>query len=335
MPSGVGVQIPSSAPTSPEGNQGDVAKWQGRGLQNLHRRFESGRRLQANQERPFSGALSLCPTRIVRLEYNAALLIRLIALDLDGTLLRSDGSVSARTRAALAALEAARVIAVMVTARPPRRVREIAQGIGFHGVAICGNGAIVYDPANDLVLRQHALEALTARSLIEELRAAIPGICFATESGLTYGQEPAYVPHSVHRLDTEALISDALDLCESGVTKLIALHPARPVDELLSLTRELAGARAEVTHSGSPFVEIAAPGISKAKAVAELCFEWGIDSEEVVAFGDMPNDLPLLAWAGRSIAMANAHPEVRAVTHEVTLSNDDDGVAVILERLLS
>jgi Cof subfamily protein (haloacid dehalogenase superfamily) len=260
-------------------------------------------------------------------------LIRLIALDLDGTLLRSDGGVSNRTRAALAKVEAAQLTVVFVTARPPRRVRQIADDIGFRGLAICGNGAIVYDLASNQITRQTSLEATAASGLIEALRAALPGVCFATEAGLIYGQEPAYTAFSVNRLDTEALIADALDLCRSGVTKLIALHPTHPLEDLMRLTTNLVGNSAEVTHSGSHFIEIAAAGTTKAGALAELCAERSITAGEVIAFGDMPNDLPMLVWAGHSVAVANAHPDVLAVVGEVTLSNDDDGVAVVLERL--
>jgi len=134
--------------------------------------------------------------------------------------------------------------------------------------------------------------------------------------------------------DTDPVFDDAVGLCGSGVTKLIALHPTWSIDDLLRVTLDLAGESATVTHSGAPFVEIAAPGVTKASALAALCTRLGIAPADVVAFGDMPNDLPMLAWAGHSVAVANAHQEVIAAASEVTLANDEDGVAVVLERVL-
>jgi hydroxymethylpyrimidine pyrophosphatase-like HAD family hydrolase len=115
----------------------------------------------------------------------------------------------------------------------------------------------------------------------------------------------------------------------------MAHHTGTPVQELLSQARSIAGDRAVATFSGAPFVEIGAPGAQKSLALAWLCAERGIRPEEVIAFGDMPNDLPMLRWAGHSVAMANAHPEVLREVAEVTTSNDEDGVAVVLERLFS
>lgn len=259
---------------------------------------------------------------------------RLVATDLDGTLLRDDGGVSAWTAAVLARVRALGVPVVVVTARPPRRVREIARATGLGGLAICGNGALVYDLDRDTVVRELRLAAVAARRLVAALREAAPGVCFATEAGLVYGQEPGYAPHSPHAGDVGARLDDALALCADGVTKLIALHPTLPLADLLALAGRLAGEGAIVTHSGSPFVEIAASGVTKASTLAALCADLGIAPGAVIAFGDMPNDLPLLAWAGRRVAVANAHPDVLALADEVTATNNDDGVARTLARLL-
>jgi Cof subfamily protein (haloacid dehalogenase superfamily) len=260
---------------------------------------------------------------------------RLVATDLDGTLLRDDGTVSPYTAGVLARVRAAGIPVVFVTARPPRRAREIARSVGLGGLAICGNGAIVYDLDSETVVRQALLEAVVAHRLIGALREAAPGVCFAVEAGLVYGQEPAYAPHSPHPGDTGGRCDDALVLCAEGVTKLIALHPTLPLDELRPLAHRLAGETAVVTQSGAPFVEIAAPGITKARALADLCRDLGVAPGEVIAFGDMPNDLPMLAWAGYRVAVANAHPDVLAAADEVAAANNEDGVARVLGRLMS
>jgi len=259
---------------------------------------------------------------------------RLVATDLDGTLLRDDGTISAYSATVLNAVQAGGIPVVFVTARPPRRVREIARSVGMGGLAICSNGALVYDLATETVVQQTLLDANSAQRLVGALREAAPGICFATEAGLLYGQEPTYAPHSPHSEDTALRYDDALALCVDGVTKLIALHPTWELDALLLLAQRLVGETAVVTHSGTAFVEIAAPGVTKASALATLCADLGIAPTAVIAFGDMPNDLPLLAWAGHRVAVANAHPDVLALADEVTATNNKDGVALVLARLL-
>ncbi len=260
--------------------------------------------------------------------------IRLIATDLDGTLLRGDGTISARTRATLARIRAAGLTLVAVTARPPRFVRRLAAAEGLVGLAICCNGALVYDLDVGTVVGHTPLVGDTAARLVTALRTAVPGVCFAAEAGERYGWEATYAALDGALVEPGGLTRDALALCAAPVTKLIVRHPSIGADALLPLVRALAGAAASATHSGAPFVEVMAPGIQKAVALAALCADLAVAADETVAFGDMPNDLPLLAWAGYAVAVANAHPEVLGAADEITRTNDDDGVAVVLERLL-
>lgn len=253
---------------------------------------------------------------------------------MDGTLLRSDGSVSTRTHDALARLTDAGIHLVLVTGRPARRVRDLAHALGVRGSVICGNGAVLYDLAEDRIVEQTRMSAELARELIQTLRAQIPEICFAVESGLAITREAAYY-RLRHGADAALQqTADALELAAEGAIKLIAIHPDMPVDALLARVREIVRDRASVTHAGSPFLEIAAAGVTKAWALAAFCERLGIAAGEVLAFGDMPNDVPMLEWAGRAIAVANAHPTVLAVADEVAPSNEHDGVATVIERLL-
>jgi Cof subfamily protein (haloacid dehalogenase superfamily) len=261
--------------------------------------------------------------------------IRLIAADLDGTLLRGDGSISPRTRQALDRAAAAGIAVLLVTARPPRHVRAMTAGLDLEAAAICSNGALVYDLGSDLVLEQTRLPAALANELVIRLRERLPDLCFAVEAGLRFGQEPAFARHIRAYRETEPpRYAEASILCAEGVTKLIALHPRIARDELLAIARELIADRAEVTHSGADIVEIAAAGVTKAWALARYCAARGVARETVIAFGDMPNDTPMLEWAGHGVAVANAHPEVLAIAREHAPSNEEDGVAIVLERLL-
>lgn len=267
--------------------------------------------------------------------YGSTAAVRLIATDLDGTLLRSDGSISPRTRRALDAAARAQVALVLVTGRPPRRVRAISAELGHDALVICSNGALIYDPVREVAVEQTRLPCAEASAIVAELRERMPGITFAVEAGLSFRQEPGYARgNPPHVEPVPPSYVEAAELCADGVTKLIARHPTLDRAELLAIACALIGERASVTHSGADFLEIAAPEVTKAYALSRHCAQRGIRAAEVVAFGDMPNDIPMLQWAGHGVAVANAHPEVLVAGHEVTTSNDDDGVARVLERLL-
>jgi Cof subfamily protein (haloacid dehalogenase superfamily) len=267
-----------------------------------------------------------------RPERDPVLPVRLIATDLDGTLLRSDGTVSERTRRALERAQAAGAVLVLVTARPPRTLRAMAREIGVGGLAICCNGALVYDLDENRIVQHSPLRSEVARGLVVALREEAPGVAFACELGTRYGWEPGYLALKPSVRRQEGIEADALLLCAEPVTKLIVRHPQLPIESLLAIACRLIGDAAHATHSSSSFVEVSAAGVQKGWALARLCSRLGVAASDVVAFGDMPNDLPMLTWAGLGIAVANAHPEVLEAAGETTLSNEEDGVAVVLER---
>jgi hypothetical protein len=260
---------------------------------------------------------------------------KLIATDLDGTLLRSDGQISPRTRAAIAAAQAAGIPVVLVTARPPRVVRDVAEAAGVTGPVVCANGAILYDVGRDAVITHERLGGDLAREFSRALRVLAPNVVFAIEHGHLLGYEPTFPRIFDDGAQApESPVGDVEALCEADVTKLIVHHPGEDPDALAAWVTAHVGQRAFVTHSGGPFVEIGAVGVSKASGLARLCEELCVAAADVVAFGDMPNDLPMLRFAGHGVAVANAHPEVLAEANEVARSNDDDGVARVIERLL-
>ncbi|GAB2770382.1 Cof-type HAD-IIB family hydrolase [Streptomyces daliensis] len=273
---------------------------------------------------------------------------RLIATDLDGTLLHDDKSVSDRTVAALAAAEVAGIEVFFVTGRPARWMGVVSEHVHGHGLAICANGAAVVDlHRGRRVVRVRELPRRDALEVVRALREAAPGVSFAVErtGGIHYeaAYPPFYLDPGAVVAPAEKLLSDDLDdMDESAdfaaqpVLKLLAHHPEMDPDAFLRLGREVAGTHAEFTRSSpSALLEISGPGVSKASTLARCCDERGISADEVVAFGDMPNDLEMLGWAGTSYAMANAHPAVLASTTHRTSSNEDDGVAEVVERLLA
>jgi len=257
--------------------------------------------------------------------------VRLVASDLDGTLLRSDDSVSQRTLEALARTVAAGIRFVLVSARSPGWLAPEAARLGLDGIGICANGAVVYDYEQSRVLVHRPLEPETARELVHGLRRAAPGVIFGCARPSGFVAEPGY--RSLFRPPDSSPRADALAFLSEPVSKLVLQHPELPQAELHALARDFAGKRAEACYSGAGLVEISAAGVTKGAALAELCAELEIERSEVLAFGDMLNDISMLTWAGRGVAVANAHAEVLAIADEVTASNDEDGVAQVLEQL--
>ncbi len=256
---------------------------------------------------------------------------RLVASDLDGTLVRSDGTIARRTVEAIARIEAAGVPFVMVTGRPPRWMSPVVAATGHRGLAVCANGALLYDLHTETVVRSHLLEADAAAEVVEALRREVPGVAFAAEAAdALFGHEPGYRV----RWETDGMrVAPVEELTAGGVVKLLVRHEEMTGDELLAAARAALGDLAETTHSSADgLLEISAAGVSKASGLAAFADERGLGPADVVAFGDMPNDLPMLAWAGHAVAMANAHADVLAVADEITGHHDEDGVAQVLER---
>ncbi|MER7233769.1 HAD hydrolase family protein [Streptomyces olivaceus] len=269
---------------------------------------------------------------------------RLIATDLDGTLLRDDKSVSPRTVAALAAAEQAGIEVFFVTGRPARWMDVVSAHVHGHGLAICGNGAAVVDlhggPDAHRFVKVRELPRENALDAVLLLREAAPGTVYAVEQTYGFHQEPAYpkmhleVPDDL--LPAEELLAPEGRGTTEPVLKILAFHPELDPDGFLTLARLAVGDRANVTRSSpSALLEISGPDVSKASTLALCCAERGISHDEVVAFGDMPNDVEMLTWAGRSYAMGNAHPDVVAAASGQTVANNDDGVAVVIEQMLA
>jgi Cof subfamily protein (haloacid dehalogenase superfamily) len=258
---------------------------------------------------------------------------RLVATDLDGTTVRSDFTVSERTVKAFARVERAGAMLVMVTGRPPRWIPPVADAVGHRGVAICANGAMVYDLHSERVVDTHFMSAEALRDAVEVLRRSLPGLGFAVEyeDGIRYAAGYELSGWDGKRAEESVPLEE---LVTKPAAKLLARHPELDSDALLAQAIELVGDLVLPTHSnGRRLIEMSARGVSKASTLAELCGEHGIDAADVVAFGDMPNDLPMLMWAGRSYAVANAHPQVLAAVDRTVAANDDDGVARTLEEL--
>jgi Cof subfamily protein (haloacid dehalogenase superfamily) len=257
---------------------------------------------------------------------------RLVATDLDGTIVRRDMTISDRTVAALQGVEALGVPVVLVTGRPARWMAVVADRLGHTGLAVCANGAVLYDLHTETVVWTEPLAVDVGLDVARRIRTAVPGVAFAVETATGFGHEPTYLAR--YDAGLERAVAPVEELYTEPALKLLARHEAMTPDELVAAAREVVGDLVEVTHSAteSALLEISAAGVSKASGLARFATSRGVDAADVVAFGDMPNDVPLLCWAGLGVAMGNAHPDALEAADEVTAPNTDDGVARVLER---
>ncbi|OXY98646.1 HAD family hydrolase [Streptomyces diastatochromogenes] len=258
----------------------------------------------------------------------------LIATDLDGTLLRDDDTVSDRSRAALERAARAGARHLVVTGRPAPRVRPLLEGLGSTGLAVCGQGAQVYDAGADRLLWSVRLDRELAETALGKIEAEVGQVYAAVDQdgvdGLTL-IEPGYLmPHPTL---PAVRVGRRDDLWCEPISKVLLRHHTLSDDELAAIARSVVGSLATVTMSGPGTVELQPCGITKATGLALAAEHLGIAADRALAFGDMPNDIPMFDWAARGVAMANAHPELKAVADEITTSNEDDGIAVVLERL--
>ena len=255
-----------------------------------------------------------------------------MATDLDGTLVHSDGSVTSRTREVLEELDRRGVPVVFVTGRPLRWAIEVFEHVGRHGLAIVSNGALVWNVPDGAVHLERLLQPTLGIEVSRLIREAVPGSAFAVEDLDGIGLEPEFlerypVPEGSRRAPVE-------ELFDRPAFKLLARHEEVAPQAFWDAAEAVVGERAVITwSSASALLEISAAGVTKASTLSLVCAELGVAADEVVAFGDMPNDIAMLRWAGTSYAMANAHPTVLAAADAVAPANDEDGVAGTLARV--
>jgi HAD superfamily hydrolase (TIGR01484 family) len=274
---------------------------------------------------------------------------KLVATDLDGTLLDGAGEVTSRTRAALEACWDAGIPVVGVTGRGPRLLDSVRAALDGRGIAVLAQGGFVVDLERDEVLRTVGLPRDRAQAVIERIEAVAGDLIVAVEDAaeqseisgplrVQHGFDWPY-PEPAHLLPRDEVLP------EGPVLKAFLRSSTLGQDELLARARSVVDpADAELTHAGLGFIEVLPPGVTKATGLAialerYACTFPGLNFGDVLVFGDMPNDLPMIAAVagagGRAIAVANAHPDVRAATNGVTSGHEADGVARYLEAVLA
>jgi hydroxymethylpyrimidine pyrophosphatase-like HAD family hydrolase len=209
---------------------------------------------------------------------------------------------------------------------------DLWEHVGGHGLAIVSNGGVLYDVQSHAVRMARTIPVDSGLEVAKRLRDAIPGTTFAMERIDGFAKEPGFMP----RLPPPPGLREGPleQVFDDHVVKLLARHEVMEPETFWAEVESHVGHLVTTTWSSvGALVEMSAVGVSKASTLELVCADRGIEASEVVAFGDMPNDLPMLAWAGRSFAMANAHPSVRELAGRVAPSNEDDGVAAVLSEL--
>ena len=270
---------------------------------------------------------------------------RLVATDVDGTLLDDRDAVSPRTAAVISRVVAAGTGFVLVTGRPPRWIPPVLAKLpeGLVRLCVCANGAVLYDAAEDRLLGAHTLDPESIRTLAALCGELFPGCGLGVErvGNSVTGQValgtvdefltgPGYV-HAWGAHDGDTASHE--ELLARPVTKLLIRAPELTSEQMLDSLAPKVGGLADLTFSHpSGLLEASAPGITKATGLADVAEHLGVSAAETIAFGDMPNDREMLRWAGTGVAMGNAHPDLVGLADEVTASNSRDGIAEILER---
>jgi Cof subfamily protein (haloacid dehalogenase superfamily) len=262
-----------------------------------------------------------------------AVIPAVVASDVDGTLLASHGALSRRTADELRTLQEEGVVVVALTARPVRLLRVVEPLWSLVRYAVCDNGATTWDTRRGRLVTATTWGPRDLDVLAHELRVRVPALSLALETFEGTIAEHEFARLAGDQIDVAVTRTVRVLTPAGAATKLMAIASGYGPEELCAALAPSLNTRCRLTHSGSAYVEIGPPSTSKAAALAVLCEQWGLHAEDVVAFGDMPNDTELLAWAGVGVAMGNAHPAVLAIADDVALSNDEDGVAHWLASL--
>lgn len=268
---------------------------------------------------------------------------RLVASDIDGTLLNSQDRVIPRLREVITRLGGTGAHLTLATGRPHRWLAPVLEQLPVRPVCVCANGAVLYDSASDRVLRSHLVEpavmaavVATANEALAEFGGVGVGVERVGEGAFDHESEYfAVAPNYLPAWEApDCSVEDEEAVLAQPAVKLLLRNENLNAEQMYALVSPMIDeSQAHVTFSMSEgLLEVAAPGVTKALGVELLGKYYDVPQAETICFGDMPNDIEMLRWAGLGVAMGNARLEVKAAADHVTTTNDEGGVAEVLER---
>lgn len=263
--------------------------------------------------------------------------IRLVAIDIDGTLLNSAKQVTDATAAILrAARQEAGVRIVLATARPPRSVMSIYNELELDTPLINYNGALVYDPPAGRVLMHRPIACKTSRQIIDLARSVYPEVVVSAEildRWYTDRFDPAYVTETGRRFRPN-VVAPVSQWLTQAVTKLLLLGEPEDLEKLAGAITTKFLHQVTIVQTEWHLLQITHATVSKAQALRVVAAELGVSSEQVMAIGDNANDVGMLKWAGIGVAMGNAPAGVMAAADYVTDHHDADGAAKAIHEII-
>lgn len=265
---------------------------------------------------------------------------RLIASDIDGTLLDRNHRVPRRNRDAVARAVQQGAYFALSTGRPFRWIAPVLEQLPVRPVCVTSNGAVLYDSAEDRVMSAHELSPAALAEVVDVAQTVLGTVGFGAEragGSLADAVEDLFV---VERHYSENALFEGFGVVSMGelvgqpAVKFLIRNTDYSAPELYELIApHIDPELAHLTYSMQEgILEVAAPDVTKRRGVEWLAQHIGVAQQETIAFGDMPNDIEMLTWAGCGVAMENAHPEVKAAADAVTVANHQAGVAKVLER---
>lgn len=261
---------------------------------------------------------------------------RLVALDVDGTLMSYDGVISEDVRAAVTDLVAAGVHVVLSTGRSAHSAVEVAKDLGLTaGPVVCSNGAVTarLDAAEEAgwtVVRSVTFDPGPA---LRAIALEIPDALFAVED-LGVGFRVS-APFPEGELTGEHVQVPFEELAASAATRVVIRAPQSTPEEFHEIVERVGLHEVTYAVGWTAWLDLTPGGVSKASALEEVRRDLGVEPYETLAVGDGENDVEMLRWAACGVAMGHAGDAVRAAADEVTGTIEDDGVVAVLRRVLA
>ncbi|WKD59995.1 Cof-type HAD-IIB family hydrolase [Corynebacterium caspium] len=270
---------------------------------------------------------------------------QLIISDIDGTLIDSADRIPRRLSEVLYRASRAGAEIALATGRPHRWLYPVLDQMAIRPVCVTANGAVLFDSATETIIKRHELHTDAMQVVVETARRALYDagageLALAAErvgNDAFSSEEECFVvtPSYMHTWIPAGFgIATEAELISIPAVKLLLRNEQLRAPEFYQLVSPLIDpTEAHITYSmNEGLLEVSRPGVTKALGIRELCKMHGISQERTIAFGDMANDIEMLQWVSWGVAMGNANEEVKDIADEVTTTNNEAGVAAVLER---